>query len=96
MKQSKNQKEDLFGKSNLCRRPFRPSLWLCGRGSAAEMALQSVATLSNHQCIHNEGFHLKLCEPHFTENGGEKEAVPLSSCPSIFIVVLSVKITEPP
>lgn len=83
-KKEASSKEDLVGKSNLCRRPFCPSLWLCGRGSAVEIALQSVTTLSNHQCIHNEGFHLKLCEPHFIQNGGGKKVVPLSFCPSYF------------
>lgn len=82
-KKEASSKEDLVGKSNLCRRPFCPSLWLCGRGSAAEIALQSVTTLSNHQCIHNEGFHLKLCEPHFIQNGGGKKG-----CSAFFLPVL--------
>lgn len=64
--------EDSFAKSNLCRRPFCPSLWLFSRGSALEIALQSASTLSNHQCILKKVFHLKLCELHFIVNGKRK------------------------
>lgn len=66
------QTEDSFVKSNLCRRPFCPSLWLFSRGSELEIALQSATTLSNHHCIHKDGFHLKLCELHFILNGEKK------------------------
>lgn len=69
-----NQKEDSFAMSNLCRRPFCPSLWLFSRGSALEIALQSATTLNNHQCIYEEGVHLKLCELHFILNGFLKSA----------------------
>lgn len=60
-----NQKEDSFAMSNLCRGPFCSSLWLFSRGSALEIALQSATTPNNHQCVHEEGFCLKLCEVLF-------------------------------